>query len=129
MQKWSEERVICEIRELAAQNSGAASSGEKRNLQNAAVKFFGSWSAACEAAGVNTVRKSKRFEAREDCRFHKDKHTCSALKQMYCTKEKCKFWKPKLKWGESVEQCEQEKSRPGGDEAAEDGRGGVFASV
>lgn len=46
-----------------------------------------------------------------------------------CAEEAVQVMAMCLKWGESNEQCEQEEGRLGSDEAAEDGRGRVFAGV
>ena len=46
-----------------------------------------------------------------------------------CAEEAVQVMAMIQKWGESNEQCKPEEGRSGGDEAAEDGRGRVFAGV
>ena len=37
----------------------------------------------------------QEIKIKKDCKFYKNHRTCSALKEMYCHKEICIFYKPK----------------------------------
>ena len=76
---------------------GQAKSTYDHHLHKQAIKFFGTWQEACEAAGVRPVQVRKiTREVRKDCRFIADDYSdCKALKALFCLREDCKFFKPK----------------------------------
>ena len=41
----------------------------------------------------------EKIEIKKDCRFYKNHRYCNALKEMYCHKEICNFYKPKEEKG------------------------------
>lgn len=76
---------------------GQAKSTYDNHLRKQAIKFFGTWQEACEAAGVRPVQVRKiTREVRKDCRFIADDLSeCNALNALYCLREDCVFFKPK----------------------------------
>ena len=66
--KWTQERLLEEIRKIAAENNGLAFSTQMGSrARNMAIFFFGSWVAACKAAGVkpaSAVKKKEQKSAR-----------------------------------------------------------------
>lgn len=92
----TKDEVIAAIQAQKAEY-GQVKSTYDNHLRKQAIKFFGTWQEACEAAGVKPcmVRKITR-KAREDCRFIKDDYSdCKALNALYCLREDCVFFKPK----------------------------------
>ena len=60
-QRWSRDRIIEEIRRIAV--DGEASSYGRKQIARAAAHYFGSWTAACEAAGVRPRQAAVQIAA------------------------------------------------------------------
>lgn len=56
------------------------------------------------AQGEQMRRKLEEYEAKKDCFGYRGSRKCSALKQMYCSDEHCRFYKTK-------EQFERDRKR------------------
>ena len=100
---------VIEAIQAQQEKFGQAKSTYDHHLHKQAIKFFGTWQEACEAAGVKAMQPKSRTrmrtkavlqekrEPRRDCRFlAEDGCECEALNALYCAIEgKCVFFKPK----------------------------------
>lgn len=65
-ERWDEDRVVEDISELAHRGEALAHSKAPRKLVNAAVRYFGSWDAALEAAGLDPDEHRLRRKPYDD---------------------------------------------------------------
>lgn len=100
--KITDEEILQAIREIAV--DGRAKSSTDKNLKYVVSYRFGTWEAACHAAGVEPFRSftgrkkrekpaKKKFEAFKDC-FAYDGYSCRVLTKMLCGYNgACSFYK------------------------------------
>lgn len=103
--KITDDEILQAIRDIAV--DGIAKSSTDKNLKYVASYHFGTWEAACHAAGVEPFRSftgrkkrekpekqaKKKFEAFKDC-FAYDGYSCKALTKMLCRYNgACSFYK------------------------------------
>lgn len=97
--KITDDEILQAIRDIAV--DGIAKSSTDKNLKYMACYRFGTWEAACHAAGVEPFRSCIKKPVKEvyepftDC-FAYDGSGCIALTKMLCRYEgECSFYKRK----------------------------------
>ena len=97
--KITDDEILQAIRDIAV--DGIAKSSTDKNLKYVVCYRFGTWEAACHAAGVEPFRSCIKkpvkevYEPFEDC-FAYAGSDCMALNKMLCRYEgECSFYKRK----------------------------------
>lgn len=92
--KWTKQRIIAEIKALAAEK-GRVRSTDDELLYRAARKYFGTWSEACKAAETAPVKARKPApHVRRNCLLYDTElNECKGLRELVCARRECSFYK------------------------------------